>query len=207
MCLPEEERLGGSDDAGAPSIGGEPLCGPETLRKVPGLASVVRVRDRSSVRTVAEESSRLPEMAARRDEPLVLPMNVEPDNCTACVLIVNVVCVKFSTFFSHFIGDLFELVLQIRCHLTTACLFWVSEYTFWEAQELILLEFVDIPVSTCAAKETLTITSLEEVSPPRGVFCLEVTLLVLLTTGCGTRLLVRSAADHPLTLPSSAPVI
>lgn len=128
MCLPEEERFGGSDDAGAPNIGGEPLCGPETLRKVPGLASVVRVRDRSSVSTVAEESSRLPEITARRDEPLVLPMNVEPDNCTACGLIVNVVCVQSSTFFSHLIGDLFELVLQIRCLLTTARLFWVSGY-------------------------------------------------------------------------------
>lgn len=71
----EEERLGSEEPTG------ELLCALMTLRKPPGLASVVRAREGST--SLPTNASRLLETAARLKEPLDRPRNVELDNCMA----------------------------------------------------------------------------------------------------------------------------
>ena len=75
-------------DAGLPALDegrrssadppGEVLWVPETLGKVPGLASVVRLRDISA--SLLAITSRLLETAARLVDPLDRPKKVELDN-------------------------------------------------------------------------------------------------------------------------------
>lgn len=71
----EEERLGSKEPTG------ELLCVLMTLRKPPGLASVVREREGST--SLPTNASRLIETAARLKEPFDRPRNVELDNCMA----------------------------------------------------------------------------------------------------------------------------
>lgn len=76
-CLPEEERLGSVDPTG------ELRLALETLRKVEGLASVVRGRDGSASLPIA---SRLLETAARLEELLGRPKKVELDKIASLVI-------------------------------------------------------------------------------------------------------------------------